>query len=75
MINFFTVMILTYTANEEELQSKILFPSLQACSEALAPIYEPIEKYFTETMAQCSVTDIPSKSIRPRARPENWGKN
>jgi len=74
MLKFYTILILTYTANGDEFQSKILYPSWEACSEAIAPIYEPIREYFVETMAQCDVTDIPSKSIRPRARPEEFNQ-
>lgn len=75
MLEFFTILVLQYQANGEELQSKILYPSLEACAEAMAPVYEPISEYFTETMARCDRTEIPSKSIRPQARPQNWGKN
>lgn len=70
MIEFFTVLVLQYQVNGEDLQSKILYPSLEACSEAMAPVYEPIHEYFTETLARCDRTDIPSKSVRPKARPE-----
>jgi len=75
MINFFTILVLQYQVNGEELQSKILYPSLEVCIEAMEPVYEPIHQHFKNTLARCDVTDIPSKSIRPRARPENWGKN
>jgi len=75
MISFFTILVLQYQVNGEELQSKILYPSLEVCVEALEPVYEPIHQHFKNTLARCDVTDIPSKSIRPQARPENWGKN
>ena len=70
MLKFFTVLVMQYQVNGEELQSKILYPSLEACIEALEPVYEPIHQHFKNTLARCDVTDIPSASIRPRARPE-----
>ena len=75
MISFFTILVLQYQVNGEELQSKILYPSLEVCIEAMEPVYEPIHQHFKNTLARCDVTDIPSSSIRPQARPENWGKN
>jgi len=75
VISFFTILVLQYQVNGEELQSKILYPSLEVCIEAMEPVYEPIHKHFKNTLARCDATDIPSKSIRPQARPENWGKN
>ena len=69
MLSFYTVMVITYALEGEFLQSKILFPSHEACSDALADYYEHIYKFDRASMAACDMTDIPSKSIRPRARP------
>lgn len=72
MIEFFTVMVLTYSYEGERLQSKILFPSLRACSSAMDTFHETIDANSPGTMTQCVVSDIPSKSIRPKARPEEF---
>ena len=70
MIEFFTVLVLQYQVNGEELQSKILYPSLEACREAMTPVYEPVHEYFKNTLEQFNEGDIPSNSVRPKARPE-----
>ena len=72
MLEWFTIMVLTYSANGEELQSKVLFPSQAACSAAMHAFHETIDASFPGTMTQCVVSDIPSKSIRPKARPEEF---
>lgn len=69
MITYFTVMILTYHLDGERLQSKILFPSAQACGDALPLYHEPVYAFDKGSMAQCEVTDIISKTTRPKARP------
>ena len=69
MLSFYTVMVLTYTLEGERLQSKILFPSSQACSDALPDYQDHLYQFDRGAMAACDVTDLPSKSIRPRARP------
>ena len=70
MLEFFTVMVLTYSYQGERLQSKILFPSLRACSAAMDTFHETLDANSPGTMTQCRITEIASKSIRPRARPE-----
>ena len=69
MIEYFTVMIITYSAAGEDLQSKVLFPSHQACSAAMVEIHDCIDGHFPGAMTQCEQTNIISKSIRPKARP------
>ena len=69
MIEFFAVMIITYSAAGEELQSKVLFPSQQACSAAMDAFHHRIDGHFPGAMTQCEQTHIISKSIRPKARP------
>lgn len=70
MLEWFTVMVLTYSANGEPLQSKVLFPSQAACCAAMNTFHETLDASFPGTMTQCVVSEIPSKSIRPKARPE-----
>jgi len=74
MIKYFTIMVITYTANGEDLQSKVLFPSQRACGEALLFWHDEVEKHFPGAVAVCEKTDIPSASIRPKARPAELTK-
>ena len=69
MIEFFAVMIITYSVAGEEVQSKIAFPSHQACSAAMDAFHDRINGHFPGAMTQCEQTHIISKSIRPKARP------
>jgi len=63
-------MIISYVVEGEEVQSKLLFPSSAACSQALSSIYAEVYKHYEDSLAVCKPTDIPSKAlIRPRARP------
>lgn len=68
-MEYFTVMILTYTLAGEPLQSKILYTSHERCSNALTPIHDTLYPMDRGAMAQCNQTNIISKSIRPKARP------
>ena len=70
MIEYFTIMILSYHVQGEYLQSRIIFPSAQACGDALPAYYEPIYAFDKDSMAQCERTNILSKTIRPKARPK-----
>ena len=69
MMEFFTILIVTYSAAGTELQSKIAFPNYPACSVAMEAFYDCIDGHFPGAMTQCEQTDIISKSIRPKARP------
>jgi hypothetical protein len=69
MISYFTIMVLSYHVQGEYVQSRIVFPSAQACGDALPAYYEPVYAFDRDSMAQCEATGIASKSIRPKARP------
>ena len=69
MITYFTIMVLSYHVQGEYVQSRIVFPSAQACGDALPAYYEPVYAFDKGSMAQCEVTDIISKTTRPKARP------
>ena len=58
MLEFFTVLVLTYTVGGYEVQSRVLFPSAKLCGDALPAYY------------QCERTDEMSKTIRPKLRPQ-----
>jgi len=70
MITYYAVMILSYTLEGEPLQSKILYPSAKECGDALKQVYPTIYKFDKDSVGQCKLTDIMSKVIRPRSRPE-----
>ena len=69
MNEYFAIMIITYSASAEPLQSKIAFPNYRACSTAMEIVHEIVDGHFPGAMTQCEQTDIISKSIRPKARP------
>jgi len=70
VVEFFTVLMLTYTVGGYGVQSRILFPSAKLCGDALPAYYEPIYAFDTNSMAQCERTDEMSKTIRPKLRPQ-----
>ena len=59
---FWTVMIIQYVVEGEQITTKLLFPTEQACAAALKPIYKEIYKHYGESLAVCKPTDIPSKA-------------
>lgn len=70
MTTFWTVLVLTYTIDGWEHQSRILLPSMAACGAAMDPIHETMEDYYDDTMSQCLESDVLSATIRPKARPQ-----
>ena len=70
MTTFWTVLVLTYTIDSREYQSRILLPSMAACGAAMDPIHETMEDYYDDTMSQCLESDVLSATIRPKARPQ-----
>lgn len=70
-MKFFTILVLTYTLNGHDFQSKIVFPSQRACGDALLTYHDPIYHFDRSAVGQCIQTDILSQSIRPKMRPTN----
>jgi len=71
MTEFFTLMIITVTVpGHGQMQSPLLYPSEQACGDALPAVYETIDAHFDDSIGQCIVTNQMSASPRPKARPE-----
>ena len=73
-MTYWTVLILTVFINGQEMQSRLLFPSMTACGAASKALYhDHVEKYFRNSMAQCKKSDIPSLGLptsqRPKPRP------
>lgn len=72
MTQFFTLMFITFTVpGHGEMQSVLLYPSQQACGEALPAVYETIRAHYPDSMAQCRPTRQLSASPRPKARGDN----
>jgi hypothetical protein len=70
MVSFWTILVLIYGNSDDELfESKIIFPSLEACRASVEWIYEPIYENYSDTRATCYETDDPSSIVRPRPRP------
>lgn len=70
-MHYWTVLWLTYTlATGEEIKSSILLPNEQACTDAIEQVYDAVSVSYKDTMAQCVVSDILSKTTRPMARPK-----
>lgn len=68
---FFTVLIITYTFNSEELQSRILYTSMGECGTAMEKIHSLLDPALKVEMIQCDESDILSRSQRPKARPNH----
>ena len=53
-MTYWTVLVLTVFIDGQEMQSRLLFPSMTACGAASKAIYhDHVEKYFRNSMAQC----------------------
>ena len=75
MTTYWTVLVLTIFIHGQEMQSRLLFPSMKACGDASAIIYHNyVKTYFRNSVAQCEKSDIPSNGLaispRPKPRPE-----
>jgi hypothetical protein len=78
-MTYWTVLVLTIFVNGQEMQSRLLFPSMKACGDASAVIYHTyVKTYFRDSMAQCEKSAIPSKGLgvsqRPKPRPAGLEK-
>jgi hypothetical protein len=71
MTTFFTVLIITYAFNGEEVQSRILYTSEMACSDAMLSIEAALDPDLNVEMLQCKRSDLISRSPRPMDRPED----
>ena len=70
-MKYFTILILAYTCQQEPIQSKIVFTSAKECSKAMSALLPPMRELYGDTDAYCQATDVPSSSVRPKARPTN----
>ena len=70
MTSFFTVLILTYAFDGEELQSRILYTSEEACSAALHQIKAVLDPRLEILQMRCVRSNLLSASPRPKPRPK-----
>ncbi len=69
MTEFFTFMLITFTVPQHgTLDTALLYPSQQACGDALPAVYETIRQSYPDSAAMCRPTRQLSASIRPKAR-------
>lgn len=74
MIEFFTALVLHYEVQGQELTAVMWFETRDHCEQvAMSGIYDVIHDHYDDTMMYCEETDAPSRTIRPRARPEEMG--
>ena len=76
MLEFFTVLILTYYVEEEPWYVKVIYDTEDRCQEAmdrgvLTPLYEQLyDLYGNRIMLRCHTTEFISSEVRPKARPD-----
>ena len=67
---FWHMLVLTYTIEEHDFVSEILFRDQSTCANAIDEMYPTIYAEYRDSMAQCQPTEVASGwAIRPRARP------
>lgn len=76
MIEFFTVLVLTYHIDGEPWETKVVYDTEDRCQEAMdrrvmVPLYDQLmDLYGKDIMMSCHTTSLVSKEgPRPRARP------
>ena len=80
MIEFFTVLVLTYYVEEEPWYVKVIYDTEDRCQEAMDsgvidPLYEQLyDLYGNRIIIKCHTTELVShEAIRPKSRPKNEG--
>ena len=68
---FFTILILTYFIDGQEMQSKFLLYNADDCSALMTAVLQPMRSVYQVTDAVCIVTSKISKDyFKPPRRPE-----
>jgi len=70
VVEYFTILMLTYSISGETVQSTTFFPSAGACGDALPAYYEPVYAFDKNAIGQCKKTDAMSVTIKPKPRPD-----
>lgn len=70
-MEYWTIMWITALGGMFDGESSyVVYPSLDTCRAALTVVSDTLP--YDHQIA-CVVTDTPSKSLRPKPRPEGWG--
>ena len=75
MIEYFTALVLSYTLHNHEINTVVWFESEQHCMKAMSSrtfdhMYDHMyELYGNDISIWCLPSDVQSKLIRPRVRP------
>jgi len=75
MIEYFTALVLSYTLQTHEIDTVVWFESEQHCMKAMSSrtfdhFYDHIyELYGNDISMWCLPSDVQSKLVRPRVRP------
>ena len=76
LIEYFTVLILTYYVQGECIQTKFLTKSMKDCDRLIRVIVKPVRTVHKDADAHCVVTDeLSTNIVRPRARPQTEEDN
>jgi hypothetical protein len=68
-MTFWTLLILTYPVLGADVESVLIFPSMEACGDAMPVVYEHIMESYPDSTARCVETAVLSSTPRPKARP------
>tara|TARA_B100001094_G_scaffold295260_1_gene316466 strand:- start:447 stop:677 length:231 start_codon:yes stop_codon:yes gene_type:complete len=75
MIEYFTALVLSYTLHNHEINTVVWFESEQHCMKAMSSrtfdhFYDHMyELYGNDISMWCLPSDVQSKLVRPRVRP------
>jgi len=80
LIEFFTVLVLTYYVQGDPWEVRVVYDTEDHCQEAMDdgvidPLYEQLyDLYGNNIIIKCHTTELVShEAIRPRLRPKNEG--
>ena len=69
-MEFFTLLTIAYVMNGHQLEAKIWFENESDCWSVLLK-NETLYDQINGEAAWCDVSEVPSKLIRPKIRPQN----
>lgn len=69
-MTFFTVLIITYALDGQELQSRLLYTSEAECDRAIRQIETVLDPRLDVLQLRCARSNLLSASPRPKPRPK-----